>query len=357
MQAQGRLGARLPLGVSFGQAKLGKEVGGQAVPPRLLTEVCPASAVQRGSPAAPHLDSSEPAEPEGLPATPGAGARPLGLLRVRGLPSPPTHSELGGRPPEPFHRPRGRAWGVSRGPRWSKLIITAHCTASVGGSHWTRSGTAAVPNSRGLLPGPPHSSAPAAPPQLPPLPGACGSAAFGPLSLSRTGGGEGKHLGEGGPLGQEESRDAVTGPGCGQQSALRQRREPRHRDESRGQPPSVTERRAAGWAPEEGGPEAVARETAVLSQSAPAIRLGGGGPSMGRCCPLVVDGGAGGPGPSLPSGQLEAPLRASLGQGAECLRLRRVSQPSCTSRRLPFVGVSLTCCPTSQGKLLAGNRS
>ena len=95
--------------------------------------------------------------PKACPPPPGAGARPLGLLRVRGLPSPPTHSQLGGRPPEPFHRPRGRAWGVSRGPRWSKFIITAHCTASVGGSHWTRSGTAAVPNSRGLLPAP-HSA-------------------------------------------------------------------------------------------------------------------------------------------------------------------------------------------------------
>ena len=357
MQAQGRLGARLPLGVSFGQAKLGKEVGGQAVPPRLLTEVCPASAVQRGSPAAPHLDSSEPAEPEGLPATPGAGARPLGLLCVRGLPSPPTHSELGGRPPEPFHRPRGRAWGVSRGPRWSKLIITAHCTASVGGSHWTRSGTAAVPNSRGLLPGPPHSSAPAAPPQLPPLHGACGERClWTPLPFQDRRWGRQAFGGRRAPRPRGKQR-CCYGPRLRPAECT----PAAPRAQAPGREPGAAPVRhgaARGWgASEEGGPEAVARETAVLSQSAPAIRLGGGGPSMGRCCPLVVDGGAGGPGPSLPSGQLEAPLRASLGQGAECLRLRRVSQPSCTSRRLPFVGVSLTCCPTSQGKLLAGNRS
>lgn len=97
--------------------------------------------------------------------------------------------------------------------------------------------------------------------------------------------------------------------------------------ETRRQPLSVSEQRAAGWAPEEGGPETVARETAGHSQSAPAIRLGGGGRSMGRCCPLVVDGGAGGParlchqaagGTADVSPLFQAPGQAcaSLGQGA-----------------------------------------
>lgn len=286
--------------------------------------------------------------PKACPPPPGAGARPLGLLRVRGLPSPPTHSQLGGRPPEPFHRPRGRAWGVSRGPRWSKFIITAHCTASVGGSHWTRSGTAAVPNSRGLLPAPHSAPTPRRRRPLPsgdrclwtPLPFQSrrwARQAFGERRAPR-------------PRGKQR---CCYGPRL---SPLRQRRGPRHREESRGQPPSVTERRAAGWAPEEAGPEAVARETAVLSRSA---RPSGWRWRALDGAMLPSGGGRGSwrPGPVLPPGPLEAPLLASLGQGAECLRLWRVSQPSCTSGRLPFVGVSLTCCPTSQGKLLAGNRS
>lgn len=89
MQAQGRLGAHLPLRVSVVQAKLAKEAGGRAVLPQLLTEVRPDRAVQTGSPPTPHPNSSEPAEADGPDPQPGTGAQPLlWLLRIRGLPSP-----------------------------------------------------------------------------------------------------------------------------------------------------------------------------------------------------------------------------------------------------------------------------
>lgn len=47
-----------------------------------------------------------------------------------------------------------------------------------------------------------------------------------------------------------------------------------------------------GWALGEGGLEAVARETAGLSQSAGATRHGRGVLSARRCCPLVANAGA-----------------------------------------------------------------
>lgn len=91
-------------------------------------------------------------------------------------------------------------------------------------------------------------------------------------------------------------------------SPFGQLRGPRHGGQSaERQHLSITKQHAAGWALGEGGLEAVARETSGLSQSAPATRLGGGVHSVGQCCPLVVEGGADSPAPSLPSCQVEAP--------------------------------------------------
>ena len=119
--------------------------------------------------------------------------------------------------------------------------------------------------------------------------------------------------GKGGPLGQEEIRDAVTGPRLRPAQSIRAAPLAQAQGQrAEGRPLSITEQRSAGWAPKEGGLETVARETAGLSQSAPANRLGGGGRSVGQCCPLVVDGEDDGPAPSLPSSQLEAPVMFPL---------------------------------------------
>lgn len=192
-----------------------------------------------------------------------------------------------------------------RGPRWSQFIITSHCSV------WPQRGLpldkvrkqlgsqTPVGGPRTLCPPPLLGRRRPLPNPLPTT-GCEGIAAFGPGSESslfqrNRRWGRQAFGGKEGPSAKKKSEMLLWAPAAPSTVHSGSSAGPGTGTETRRQPLSVSEQRAAGWAPEEGGPETVARETAGLSQSAPAIRLGGGGRSMGRCCPLVVDGGAGGP--------------------------------------------------------------
>ena len=196
------------------------------------------------------------------------------LLRVRDSPSPPTHSEPGRCPPQPFYRPRGRAWGVMLRSKVVKIHLhfPLHSLVTEGlplDKIWKQLGSQTPVI---FCPWPLHS----APPLLSsrcPLPsslssmGCEGIAAFSPgsessLSLSRTGGGEGKHLGERrAPRPRGNQRCSYGAPAASRTVHSGSSAGPGTDREQRGSPcPSQS-----SSPPEEGGLETVARETAGLS--------------------------------------------------------------------------------------------